>query len=43
MRDLEDISPYLEQALTFEPRPYASQRDSMVNLIESWIDKNVTK
>ncbi len=43
MRDLEDISPYLEQALTFEPRPYASERDSMVNLIESWIDKNVTK
>ncbi|MBR2793507.1 MAG: hypothetical protein IKE16_02580 [Solobacterium sp.] len=41
MKDLGDITPYLEQAKTFEPRPYVSSRDDMVNLIETWIDKNV--
>ncbi len=40
MRDLTDIRPYLRQAETFEPRPYVSQRDHMVSLIESWIDQD---
>ena len=43
MKDLSDITPYLKQAETFEPRVYQSHRDEMVSLIETWIDKNVTK
>ena len=40
MRDLTDIRPYLKQAETFEPKPYVSQRDHMVSLIENWIDQD---
>ncbi len=38
MRDLDDISPYLKKAETFEPRGYVSNTARMVSMIEEWID-----
>lgn len=41
MRDLAKIKDYLEEAKTFVPNPYESQRDHMVSMIEDWITQNV--
>ncbi|MBQ9328268.1 MAG: hypothetical protein IJ225_07000 [Solobacterium sp.] len=41
MKDLNDITPYLEQAKSFIPKAYESSRDGMVRLIEDWIDTHL--
>lgn len=38
MKDLEKIDQYLEQAKTFVPKPYQSEREKMLKLVSDWID-----
>ncbi len=40
MKDLSDIRPYLQQAEYFEPKAYVSNQGNMIQMIESWIEKN---
>lgn len=38
MKDLSDITPYLKQAETFEPKPYQSNTSAFIAKLEDWID-----
>jgi len=40
MKDLEDITPYLEQIREFAPRPYISNTKEFVRKLENWIEQN---
>ena len=43
MKDLKELGTYLAQARSFTPRPYVSQRDHMIEQIETWIEQNVNR
>ncbi|MCR5230639.1 MAG: hypothetical protein K6D03_10990 [Solobacterium sp.] len=43
MRDLDDIHPYLEKAVSFVPKSYESNTASMISLIEDWISSHPTR
>lgn len=38
MKDLSDITPYLEKARRFEPREYVSNTSAFVSKLEEWIN-----
>ena len=38
MKDLSDISPYLKQAETFQPKPYQSNTSAFIGKLQNWID-----
>lgn len=40
MKDLEDITPYLDQIREFAPRPYISNTKEFVRKLENWIEQN---
>jgi hypothetical protein len=43
MKDLKELGTYLAQARSFTPKPYVSQRDHMIEQIETWIEQNVNQ
>ena len=38
MKDLSDITPYLKQAESFEPKPYQSNTSAFIAKLEDWIE-----
>lgn len=40
MKDLNDLSKYLEQAKTFAPKSFESNQDNFVSFVSNWIDNN---